>query len=155
MGGMGAGGYISPIEQQGDAMKLAAMMALCACCAEAGDLQLEITGCRPGSSVQVALYDSARGFGSEHAEGASRRTSLVAHGDRLRVDFAGLPSGRYAVSAFDDVNGNGRLDRNFAGFPVEPYGFSHDARRVFLAPDFEKAAFELRDDVVFETIHLK
>ena len=136
-------------------MRLAALMAFCACRAVAGDLQLEITGCRPGTSVQVALYDSARGFGTERGESALRRMSLVANGDRLHVDFVGLPSGRYAVSAFDDVNGNGRLDRNFAGFPVEPYGFSRDARRLFRAPDFEQAAFELRGDAVPETIHLK
>jgi Uncharacterized protein conserved in bacteria (DUF2141) len=40
-----------------------------------------------------------------------------------------------------DENGNGVLDKNFFGVPVEGYGFSNDARGSMGPPAFEKAAF--------------
>ena len=40
-----------------------------------------------------------------------------------------VPPGAYAVAAFHDENGNGKLDRNLLGLPTEPYAFSNDAGR--------------------------
>jgi uncharacterized protein (DUF2141 family) len=52
--------------------------------------------------------------------------------------FEGLPPGRYAVAAYHDVDGNGRLDTRMLGLPSEPYGFSNDVGRLG-PPDFEAA----------------
>ena len=59
--------------------------------------------------------------------------------------FDDLPPGRYAVAAYQDVNGNGRLDREpvlLWSLPSEPYGFSNDVGR-FGPPTVGGAAFEL------------
>ncbi|MFX8281946.1 DUF2141 domain-containing protein, partial [Acinetobacter baumannii] len=40
---------------------------------------------------------------------------------------------------FQDANGNGRLDMNAMGMPVEPFGFSNDAVGNFGPPRFEQA----------------
>jgi uncharacterized protein (DUF2141 family) len=56
-----------------------------------------------------------------------------------------LPPGKYAVTAYHDENGNGRLDFDPTGQPAEGYGVSNDARNPAAPPEFAKAAFEVRD----------
>jgi uncharacterized protein (DUF2141 family) len=56
--------------------------------------------------------------------------------------FDGLEPGRYAVAAYHDVNGNGRLDTIPPGLPTEPYGFSNDVGRL-RPPDFDAALVEV------------
>ena len=46
--------------------------------------------------------------------------------------------GPYAIAVFHDLNGNGKLDRNFIGLPSEPYGFSNDVGRRGI-PNFDGA----------------
>lgn len=58
-----------------------------------------------------------------------------------RVSVANLPAGRYAVQAFLDENGNGKVDRGMFGIPKEGIGFSNDARIRFAPPKFAEAAF--------------
>ena len=52
--------------------------------------------------------------------------------------------GTYAVAVFHDLNGNGRLDRNFIGLPSEPYGFSNDVGRRG-PPSFEGALITVKE----------
>jgi uncharacterized protein (DUF2141 family) len=54
-----------------------------------------------------------------------------------------LPKGAYAVSAFHDVNNNGKLDTNPFGMPKEPYGFSNNARGTFGPPSIEDQLVEV------------
>ncbi len=53
-----------------------------------------------------------------------------------------MPPGSYAVAAFQDLDGDGRLGRTPLGLPTEPYGFSNGAGRRG-RPDFAAAAFRL------------
>jgi uncharacterized protein (DUF2141 family) len=62
------------------------------------------------------------------------------------VHFKDLPPGEYAAVAFQDVNGNGKLDKNFLGIPREPYGFSNSARGSAGPPKFSAAAVTLNPD---------
>ena len=70
------------------------------------------------------------------------------------VAIKALPAGRYAVAAFEDTKGTGKLDKNFLGVPTEPYGFSNDATGTFGPPSFDQAAVDCRGDPVVVTIHL-
>jgi uncharacterized protein (DUF2141 family) len=46
-----------------------------------------------------------------------------------------LPPGRYAAFAFHDGNGNGKVDANFVGVPIEGFGFSNNIRpQIFPIP---------------------
>lgn len=63
----------------------------------------------------------------------------------LSFRFDGLEPGRWAVAAYQDVNGNGRLDTQpilVWQLPAEPFGFSNDVGR-FSPPTFRGAAFDL------------
>jgi uncharacterized protein (DUF2141 family) len=68
--------------------------------------------------------------------------SRVPSGAVEEVVFEGLEPGRYAVAAYHDVNGNGRLDTIPPGLPTEPYGFSNDVGRL-RPPDFDAALVEV------------
>jgi uncharacterized protein (DUF2141 family) len=82
------------------------------------------TGAGTGA-VMVSLFDSEAAY----AGGAPVRQARidVAGGARTAI-FAGLPAGSYAVKAFHDVDGDGRMNTNPFGQPTEPYAFSNNAR---------------------------
>ncbi|KAB1074227.1 DUF2141 domain-containing protein [Methylobacterium planeticum] len=108
--------------------------------ASAAEVAVEVDGIEPGpGSVYVALCqgglsESSCREGREAPAGAARR----------RFVFDGISPGTYAVAAFQDLNGNRRLDRTPLGLPLEPYAFSGDAGRTG-RPDFAGAAFALRE----------
>lgn len=58
---------------------------------------------------------------------------------------AKLPPGTYAVTVYEDLNDNHRLDRNFLGIPREPVGVSGNPRPRYGPPHFDQCAFQLGD----------
>lgn len=49
-------------------------------------------------------------------------------------------AGVFALTAFHDEDGDGRLSRGMIGLPVEGYGFPHDPRLLFGPPRFDAVA---------------
>jgi len=121
--------------------------------AQAADLELAIVNLRDGDGrVMVALFDRAEAFG-KMLEGQRIAAALLPiDGGSARVVIGGLKPGRYAASVVHDANGNGKLDSNLLGMPVEGYGFSRDARGTMGPPGFEAAAFDLPDSGAKQTI---
>lgn len=72
------------------------------------------------------------------------RLAVPAAAGRVEARFSDLPAGRYAVIAYHDEDGNGRLNLRFGMIPVEGYGLSN-APEVAGPPKFSDAAFELRE----------
>ena len=54
----------------------------------------------------------------------------------------GLPPGEYSLLLVHDENGNGKLDTNVVGMPLEGYGFSNNPA-VMRKPTWEEAGFEV------------
>jgi uncharacterized protein (DUF2141 family) len=118
----------------------------------AADLSLSVAdGPAADATLYVALYDSAAGFSGSQSL-ASQMVPMRA--GTARLVFPGLAPGRYAVRAFADENGNGKLDTNLMGMPTERYGFSNDAKGNRAAPDFEAAAISVDADLQ-TVIHLR
>jgi uncharacterized protein (DUF2141 family) len=65
---------------------------------------------------------------------------------RVRFEFAGLAPGRYALKAFQDTNGNGKIDIGMFG-PKEPWATYRPARPKLRPPRFEEMAFDARASV--------
>lgn len=72
----------------------------------------------------------------------------------LSIPCQGLPAGTYAVSMFQDENGNGKLDTGSLGIPTEKFGFSNDAQGVMEAPSYGKCCFPFGEDTTL-VVHLK
>jgi uncharacterized protein (DUF2141 family) len=126
---------------------------LAAAVARAGELTIEVSGITPNrGQVYIAVYDRAEAF---PIAGRQRVSQVLASEDQhLTVHFKDLPPGQYAAAAFQDSNGNGKLDKNLFGIPKEPYGFSNSARGSTGPPKFADAAIVLNPDAA-TTIVLK
>ncbi len=90
-------------------------------------------------NVRAAVFNDSEKFPKAMLHGQK----LEAAGSVVTLVFKDLPPGRYAVSAYQDLNLNDKLDTNAFGMPKEPYGFSRNARGRFGPPSFEDASFEL------------
>jgi len=116
------------------------------------DLQITVAGIgQQTGNVLVALYASADAYSDGEREDGLK---LVANQSLVSGTIAGLAPGIYAIKLFHDVNGDGKLDKNWAGIPSEPYGFSNDAPARFGPAKWEDAKFELNATAAEQTIHL-
>jgi uncharacterized protein (DUF2141 family) len=101
--------------------------------------------------VVIGLYDAGEKFPETGKEVQGLKLELGS--DKPKGTFSSLAPGDYAVSLFHDVNGNGKLDKNFMGIPTEGYGFSKNAYNWYGgAPEFDQASFELEKG---ETVSLE
>ena len=58
----------------------------------------------------------------------------------VEFEFTDIPDGTYALSAYLDQNGNGKMDMGFLG-PKEPWGNYRYARPRTRGPKWEEVAF--------------
>ncbi|MET0267931.1 MAG: DUF2141 domain-containing protein [Duganella sp.] len=125
--------------------------------AQAADLTVEVTGLtNPNAQgtkgqVLVAVYNRAEDF----LKKPMRATAAANNGGAVRVVVADLPPGDYALSVFLDANGNGKLDTNPIGMPLEPYGFSNDASGNYGPPSFKAATVQLPAGGALTTVTLR
>jgi len=118
-----------------------------------GDLTLTFPALTAKSGkVMIAVYDSAQGW----ATGKAVRVAMASAADaEPSAKIPALPPGIYAVRAFQDVDGDGKMGKNPFGLPVEPYGFSRDAMGAMGPPTFDDAAFEVKAGANVQALHLK
>lgn len=127
---------------------------LLSCGIQAGELELTLHGTGlAGKKLYIAVHDSARDFPMDDSKALTREVTATGALTALRI--GDLEAGEYAVAVFADLNGNGALDSNFIGIPVEPVGMSRDAQGRFGPPKFADAVFKVGDGVTRQIIHLK
>ena len=106
-------------------------------------------------SVDVQLTSDAHGelaylvFASASGFPGARDKALLhgflpipPHTERIKFDVD-LPPGTYAVTVYEDLNGNHKLDHNLIGIPREPVGASNNPKGRFGPPRFSECAFSL------------
>lgn len=120
---------------------LIALTALWAMPAVSADLELDVRNVRNAKGSVFAWLCEKEQFLKQCAFSA---TAPAADG-KILLKFKEVPAGRYAISAYHDENGNKKFDKNFLGIPTEGYGFSRDVKVRFGPPQFEDAAFEIKD----------
>jgi len=108
-------------------------------CAQNLTLTLEFTNVQTTKGpLGILLFTQKEGFPDD---GTKAIRSLFITGNT--VEFDNLEPGTYAVSVFQDLNGNEICDTGWLGIPTEPYGFSNYSNKRFLAPRFKRACFTL------------
>lgn len=90
-------------------------------------------------SIRVALFDEANWLSANAVAAATAEAT----GPSVVLRLTTPSPGRYAVAVYQDVNGDGRLNRNALGLPQEPVGFSNGARIGFGPPSFKAASVEI------------
>lgn len=104
------------------------------------DLTIEIAGLRDARGVvRICLTASPREFPDCKNKDAIHAT-VKATLSPIHHQFRALPPGTYAIGAFHDANGNGKLD-TMMGIPREGFAFSRNPAMKPRAPHFNEASF--------------
>jgi uncharacterized protein (DUF2141 family) len=116
-------------------------------------LEINIEGLIPEKgTIRIGLYQSAAAFRDEANPNHAKIVSVGKNTTQL-IRFEGLSKGEWLVAAYQDVNGNKKIDKNFLGIPTEAYAFSNDVFPKWRSPSFHEAAIKLEKPL--ESIHLK
>ncbi len=110
-----------------------------------GELVVAVQGLKVQSGTVVALlFPSDQGFPSKVAQAAQRQAAKVT-AESVELRFSHVASGTYAVTVYQDVNDNGKLDTNWIGIPKEPVGVSNNPRPRMGPPRFHDASFTMSE----------
>ena len=122
--------------------------------AASATLVVEVEGLKDDKGkLHASLYASEEGFPTK-PEKALRQVEVPIVGGKARVVFEGLPPGGYAVAAYHDENGDGKLDTGFLGIPTEGLASSNDAKGFMGPPSFEKARVEVAPGDTRIVVHI-
>ncbi|MEZ5739928.1 MAG: DUF2141 domain-containing protein [Burkholderiaceae bacterium] len=117
-----------------------AVAAFAALPAVSATLTVEITGVtQTAGKMMIAVYDSEASF---RQQAVRQRIEAPVKGT-MRIAFDGLPAGPYAITLFQDLNGDGELNTKLFGIPAEPWGASSNGKGSFGAPTWEAASVPL------------
>lgn len=102
-------------------------------------VDVTVTGLRSTKgALSVCVMTDKASFPACAKSGTKQRVAIT--GTIVRVRFTGLATGRYAVTAFHDEDGDGKLKANFIGMPREGVGVSGKAGGI---PSFDEAAISV------------
>lgn len=89
--------------------------------------------------IMLSVFDNA----AAHDQGGNplRVAAVTIDGAAVTARFEGLAPGDYAVKAFHDVDGDGKMATNPFGMPLEPFAFSNNAKAEGGPPRWETARF--------------
>jgi uncharacterized protein (DUF2141 family) len=116
-------------------------------------LTVRVEGVLPaGGVLRLGLYDAARypdddskPVAAADVPATSPETVITLH----------APPGVYAIQTFQDVNANDRMDTTWVGLPLEPFGFSRDAKPFLSKPSFDAVKFTLVAGENSQVLHLQ
>lgn len=124
--------------------------------AETGTASLEIhvRSLSPkGGIVRLGLYDAAS-YPDDKSEPTASADVPAGKGETVIV-LKDLKPGAYAIEVYQDVNSNGKMDKSWLGLPLEPFGFSRDAKPILSKPDFERVKFTLVPGPNVQVMHMQ
>lgn len=99
----------------------------------------------PLGVIRVAVYNHKASFLKFKEVFSSAVVPAVA--GETKIVMEGLPPGTYALALYQDLNNNGKMDKNWIGIPTEPLGFSNAKLGVFGPPSFKACTFEMVPNV--------
>ncbi len=109
----------------------------------AATLTVDVVGIqKAGGQIRVGLYQNQNDFLKRYVQAKNIVTTLPT----TTVTFKDLPRGEYAVSLYQDLNDNQKLDMNFYGTPSEPLGTSRDATSQFGPPKWKDAVIQMSNE---------
>lgn len=106
-----------------------------------------------GGVVRLGVYDAADYPDDNSKPVASADVPAIA-GETV-ITLHGIAPGIYAIQTFQDVNANNKMDTSWVGLPLEPFGFSRDARPFLSKPSFDEVKFTLAPGDNVQVIHLQ
>ena len=104
---------------------------------------------RGEGKLLIGLYDSAKAFTKTPLPQSPK---IPVKGTKpVHARITGVKPGTYAIVIVHDLNGNGKLDKNFIGMPKEPLAFSRNPKIPMGLPAFEACSFVVgKKDLSFD-----
>lgn len=119
-----------------------------------GTLTIHIQDVSPkGGTLRLGLYDRLH-YPDDHSQPVAF-ADVPAQMGETTITLRDLPPGEYAIEAYQDINSNNKMDTSWFGFPLEPFGFSRDARPRLSKPVFEAVKFAVGAGPSEQTLHLQ
>ena len=117
-------------------------------------LDVRFTGIEaPTGPIMFVIFDSEAAY---DGKGAPVRAFAAAVKDGVASQSVdGLPAGRYAIRAFHDIDGDGKMGSNPFGMPTEPFAFSNNAKGNMGPATWAQAAFDVGTASTVQTIEIK
>lgn len=104
-------------------------------------VDVTVTGIRSTKgALSVCVMADKSGFPACEKAGTGIKQRVAITGGSMRVRFTGLATGDYAITAFHDEDGDGKLKTNFIGIPREGVGVSGKPGGI---PSFAKALVKI------------
>lgn len=75
--------------------------------------------------------------------GRISQVRFAAKSPQTKICVLAPESGRFAMSAYHDINANEKFDKNAIGLPAEPWGISNNPVVRLAPPPIEKALFDV------------
>ncbi|PPK84734.1 uncharacterized protein (DUF2141 family) [Neolewinella xylanilytica] len=113
-------------------------------CAAPQTLNVEVLVPATGGAIYLAAYDTPEAFDEKEEVSRIIRPATAAS-QRAELSLEVPAAGEYVIAAFQDLNGNGKLDTNLFGVPTEPYGFAKTPPTKWRAPSFEEIATQVAE----------
>jgi len=114
---------------------------------------VKVTGLRSEKGqVRIAVFNSSEKWLGEQPVYSS---TINVGSQSVTWKIYDVPYGDYGIAVFHDENKNGKLDKNFVGIPLEPYGFSNNVRVTFGPPTWEKSKFVVKGSTTEVSIEAK
>lgn len=89
------------------------------------------------------VFSSPSGFPGDRNKAVRHGFLPIPPGAQQMSIETDLPPGTYAVSVYEDLNGNHKLDHNFLGIPQEPVGASNNPKVRMGPPHFDECSFQI------------
>ncbi len=118
-------------------------LATAAWAQDAAALDVTFSGLKASQgAIMFTLVNSEEAY-NDKAQPVASVMLPVASSTATRT-FTGLAPGRYAIKAFHDVNGDGKMNANPFGIPTEPFAFSNNAVANMGPAKWSAASFEVK-----------
>ncbi|MCH4152949.1 MAG: DUF2141 domain-containing protein [Sphingobium sp.] len=104
-------------------------------------LDVTVTGLHSTKgALLVCLWKDKAGFPTCQKSKTAMQRRVAITATTMRVNFAGIAPGRYAVTAQHDEDGDGKLKTNFIGMPKEGVGISNNPGGM---PGYDKSLVQV------------
>ena len=121
---------------------------------ESGTLRIQIEHIKEAKgTIYLALYLHAKDFGNPSKAFFTKIQEVKS--SSIDLYCPNIPHGWVAVAIFHDLNNNQKLDKNFVGYPLEPFGFSKNPGLLLAAPHFDETKIWFNKEVKSTKIILR
>jgi uncharacterized protein (DUF2141 family) len=103
------------------------------------DCVFTVSNIRPEQGkLRYVLYNSEPTFMNESMALEKKVLDLDTKESELDINIKIPIEGYYAIMVYQDINSNGKLDKNLLGLPKEPIAMSNNFRPKFKSPSFKE-----------------